>query len=94
MKPSDETSGLLLSDQDQETNAFALSRIYGQGWTVAKRMLASGNDVGAMDASAQNPHQGQEERSRWESGFTDAIESLDHRITVTGRKSWRRINKT
>jgi len=70
-----------LSDQDQETNAFALSRIYGQGWTVAKRMLASGNDVGAMDASA-------------ESGFTDAIESLDHRITVTGRKSWRRINKT
>ena len=84
-----------MGDGDAETGTFALSRIYGQGWTAAKKMLATDNsDVRPGDASAHNPYRGETERLRWEKGFVDALESPNQKIAVAGTKSWRRPNKT
>lgn len=83
-----------MTERDAETNAFVLSRIYGQGWTTAKKMLAS--SAGAVltaDASVHNPYRGQEERFRWEKGFREALQSHDQKIAATGRNAWPRGKK-
>jgi hypothetical protein len=73
-----------------QTSAFELSRIYGQGWNAAKKLLAAGK--GMVDAAAEaahNPHLGAEERSRWAKGFMEAVASRAGAFTTPGGNSWR-----
>jgi len=73
-----------------QTSAFELSRIYGQGWNAAKKLLAAGK--GLVDAAAEaahNPHLGAEERGRWAKGFTEAVASRAGAFTTPGGNSWR-----
>ena len=73
-----------------QTSAFELSRIYGQGWNAAKKLLAAGQ--GTVDAAtgvARNPHSGAEERARWTRGFREAVESRAGAFTTPGGNSWR-----
>ena len=52
-----------------ETNAFLLSRIYGQGWKAAKKSLADGGAESAAGALARNPYRDVEQRARWVKGL-------------------------
>ncbi len=45
------------------TTDFALSRIYAQGWNVARTPGKS---------RPSNPYRAEPERSRWQTGFADA----------------------
>ena len=64
-----------MNDPSEEKSAFVLSRIYGQGWNAAKKLLASGGGgVGAPQAAAYNPYRVAEERSRWTKGFMEALD--------------------
>ena len=72
-----------------QTTAFELSRIYGQGWSAAKRLLAAGQGMVDAAAEAHNPHLGAEERSRWAKGFTEAVASRAGAFTTPGGNSWR-----
>jgi hypothetical protein len=73
-----------------QTNAFEFSRIYGQGWNAAKKLLAAGEGmVDAAAAAAHNPHLRAEERSRWAKGFTEAVASRAGAFTTPGGNSWR-----
>jgi hypothetical protein len=61
-----------MTDTDDKT-AFLQSRIYAQGWNAARRLLVSG--VGDPKTMATlNPHQSEPERTRWNEGFTKAME--------------------
>jgi hypothetical protein len=78
-----------LSEYRPEANAFALSRIYAQGWNAGKKLLASGKgDVSAPDVAARNPHSSPEERSRWMKGVTDAFASRTGPLTTSGGNPW------
>jgi hypothetical protein len=72
-----------------QTSAFEMSRIYGQGWSAAKRLLAAGQGMVDAAAEAHNPHLGAEERSRWAKGFTEAVASRAGAFTTPGGNSWR-----
>ena len=79
-----------MNEPSAAMSAFELSRIYGEGWNTAKKLLASGKlDVDAPQAAARNPHTGAEERSRWTMGFMEAIESRAGPFTTPSRNSWR-----
>ena len=78
-----------MSELSSEANAFALSRIYAQGWNAGKKLLAGGNgDVTAHDMAARNPHSTPEERLRWIKGVTDAFASQAGSFTTPGGNSW------
>jgi hypothetical protein len=73
-----------------QTSAFELSRIYGQGWNAAKKLLAGGKGtVDATTEAANNPHLGADERSRWAKGFMEAVASRAGAFTTPGGNSWR-----
>jgi hypothetical protein len=58
----------------KELKAFHLSRIYRDGWTAAKRQMASGLvDADEPSVSALNPHRDAAERARWAKGFNEAL---------------------
>jgi hypothetical protein len=79
-----------LNEPSAEISTFELSRIYGQGWNTAKKLLASGKlDVDAPQARARNPHRGAEERSRWTKGFMEAVERRAGPFTTPGGNTWR-----
>lgn len=79
-----------LNEPSTEMRGFELSRIYGEGWNMAKKLLASGKlDVDAPQAAAYNPHCGAEERSRWTMGFMEAVGSRAALFNTPGRNSWR-----
>jgi len=59
-----------------ETGEFKLSRIYGQGWNAAKKLLGSGaGKIDASDARTRNPYRTVAERARWAKGFEEASHS-------------------
>jgi ribosome modulation factor len=59
-----------------EASAFALSRIYAQGWNAGKKLIAGdGGEVTEPDLTARNPYSTPEERARWMKGVTDAFAS-------------------
>jgi hypothetical protein len=58
-----------------DTEIFKLSRIYAQGWNAANTI--SSNEYGELDplkTAALNPYVAEPKRSRWNSGFQDAIQ--------------------
>ena len=79
-----------MNEPSAEMRAFELSRIYGEGWNTAKKLLAAGKlDVDAPQAAVRNPHPGAEERLRWTKGFMEAIESRAGSFSTPSRNSWR-----
>ena len=53
---------------------FKLSRVYAAGWNAANRLAT--RDVDALDLAtlaALNPYVLEAERSKWTSGFTNAL---------------------
>jgi len=78
-----------LSNDPTGTNAFELSRIYGQGWTTARKLLASNGDAGPREAAARNPHRTAEKRASWTQGFMAGLRSRAGVTTAPGRNFWR-----
>jgi hypothetical protein len=74
------------------TNAFELSRVYGQGWKAARKSLAGGCDEDAARALTLNPYRGIEERARWAKGFEDGLVGRAGPHNV-GRSGWRPTTK-
>jgi hypothetical protein len=73
-----------------ENNAFQLSRIYGQGWNAARKLLAEGkSDLDAAEAAARNPYPTGEENARWTKGFAEALQSRAGSFGTPGGSSWR-----
>jgi hypothetical protein len=60
--------------------AFRLSRIQAEGWKAVRRIpstdLAEMNDAAI---SAINPYSTESERTRWNAGFTGALEALQRK---------------
>ena len=77
-----------MNQSDSEAMAYLLSRAYGQGWAHAKKLISAGKAVtGASDGA--NPHLSEKERSRWMSGFADAVASHAGRSAKGAvRSSW------
>ena len=72
------------------SSAFQLSRIYGQGWNAARKLLAAGkSDLDAKVAAARNPFPTGEESDRWTKGFMEALESRAGSFATPGGSSWR-----
>jgi hypothetical protein len=73
-----------------EESTFELSRIYSQGWTTAKRLLACrDNAANAEQATALNPYRTAEERAHWAKGFVDGLDSPTKPFTKRGGNPWR-----
>jgi len=71
-------------------SAFELSRIYGQGWNVAKQLIADGAVANAAQLAKLNPYRAEDERARWAKGFEEAISSrTPARSVAFGRRPTR-----
>jgi hypothetical protein len=54
---------------------FKLSRIYAEGWNMAKALPADESaDIQLDRVAALNPYAAEPERSRWDEGFSNALE--------------------
>lgn len=63
-----------MKEQSTPASAFELSRVYSQGWTTAKKLLAAGAaEIGAAQADERNPYIAEDKRSRWTQGFMEAL---------------------
>ena len=70
-----------------ESSAFQLSRIYGQGWNEAKKLLARGEfDIDETHAMTLNPYCTDLEAARWSKGFSEALASRAKTFHMAGRK--------
>ena len=79
-----------MSDGPPATNSFELSRIHGQGWNAAKKLLASAKgDVDPAEAAPRNPYRAAEERAHWTKGFVAALGSRAIPFTRAGGNIWR-----
>jgi hypothetical protein len=75
-------------------NAFLLSRIYGQGWNMARKLLATGDMVVDQAREATlNPYRAGAERERWAMGFNEALASPAKSCTRPGGNAWRRTSQ-
>lgn len=56
------------------SDGFRLSRVYAEGWNVARALSARERDVLEDScAAARNPYTSEPERSRWRDGFKKAL---------------------
>jgi hypothetical protein len=58
------------------STSFRLSRVYAQGWNAARRSLLSG-EPDAKAVMALNPYTAESERTRWNEGFAEAMQSTE-----------------
>ena len=72
-----------------DSNAYRLSRIYGEGWKAAKRLLSDSDDLQTEPAGSENPHEALEERARWSKGFEDGLRSNTGARGSASPISWR-----
>ena len=73
-----------------ETDAFELSRVYGQGWNAAKKLISDGRTAGEVQAAEFNPYRSGEERARWAKGFEQGLISrTNSRTLARGGRDWR-----
>ena len=69
-------------------DAFELSRVYGQGWNTARKLLADGRaQVDEAQEITLNPYRTAEERERWAKGFQEALRSRATPYNRQGRSS-------
>jgi hypothetical protein len=71
-----------------DSNAYRLSRIYGEGWKAAKRSRSELDDLQTRPES-ENPHEALEERARWSKGFEDGLRSNAGARGASSPISWR-----
>jgi hypothetical protein len=72
-----------------DSNAYRLSRIYGEGWKAAKKLLSEPDDPQTKTAGSENPHEALEERARWSKGFEDGLRSNAGARGASSPISWR-----
>jgi hypothetical protein len=72
-----------------DSNAYRLSRIYGEGWKAAKKLVSDPDDPQAIPAGSENPHEALEERARWSKGFEDGLRSNAGARGAASPVSWR-----
>lgn len=56
----------------ENETAFKLSRVYAQGWNMARKISQTGNDPAQADAGRLNPYSTDPEQARWMEGFSGA----------------------
>ena len=57
-----------------DVSRFKLSRIFAEGWNAARKLSTGVSDGLTVPArAALNPYASEPERSRWEEGFTKAL---------------------
>jgi hypothetical protein len=74
-----------------DKNAYEFSRIFGQGWNAAKKLLADGRlaDERGDVAAALNPYTTTAERVRWSEGFGQALSSRAKPLNTPALRAWR-----
>ena len=77
-----------------KTNDFQLSRVYGQGWSAAKKLLADGRAAGQSQSAKLNPYRDDEERVRWAKGFEEGVASRTGSHNATHGRGWHPGTKT
>ena len=77
-----------MNDQRLAPSAYKLSRAYAQGWGYAKK-LGTSNKKPMEAAACSNPYNSEEERSRWMTGFTDALASPTRPSASAIQNAWR-----
>ena len=77
-----------MNDVKPAPSAYELSRAYAQGWGFAKKLRTS-NKTPMEAAACSNPYISDEERSRWMSGFADALASPARPSASATQNSWR-----
>ena len=81
-----------MNGRSETIASYELSRVYSQGWTKAKQLLAAGDGAEDGDpyaAAAHKPYLTERERAHWEKGFNQAIESRAGLFSIPGGSSWR-----
>jgi hypothetical protein len=61
----------------ENPSAFRLSRIQAEGWNAARKHLS--DDLDDAKIARLNPYDGVQERARWHTGFTGALEDMGPR---------------
>lgn len=65
-----------LKRKTNHDDAFRLSRVEGDGWNQAQRMMTDDAlSVGEDRSAMLNPHSTDPERARWNAGFKNALAS-------------------
>jgi len=77
-----------MNDVKPAPSLYELSRAYAQGWGFARK-LSTSNETLMEAAACSNPYISEEERSRWMTGFTDALASPARRSASAIQNSWR-----
>ena len=57
-------------------SAFRLSRVYAEGWNMARKLPAAE----IASAVQRNPYSREPERSRWNEGFTLAVTTTERSL--------------
>lgn len=73
-----------------EIDAFQLSRVYGEGWNAAKKLVSEGRAAGEVQSTRLNPYRSGEEKARWAEGFKQGRISRTHSLTLARGRGWRR----
>jgi ribosome modulation factor len=73
-----------------EIDAFQLSRVYGEGWNAAKKLISEGRAAGDVQSTQLNPYRSEEERVRWADGFKQGRISRTNSRTLARSRGWRR----
>ena len=70
-----------------DASGFVLSRIYGQGWNAAKKLMAEESGAAlALQLPSLNPYRTGAESARWASGFIDALGSRQLAPSTVSRR--------
>jgi hypothetical protein len=72
-----------------EIDAFQLSRVYGEGWNAAKKLISEGHIAREAQSSQLNPYGSGEERDRWAEGFKQGLISRTNSRSLARGRGWR-----
>ncbi len=62
-----------------DLSAFRRSRIYAQGWNAAREPRTGG----ALRKDVINPYTSEPEKSRWDEGYANALQSSQQQVRFT-----------
>ena len=52
---------------------FKLSRVYAEGWNMARKISQAGKNPADVDSDRLNPYSSDPEHARWDEGFAGAL---------------------
>jgi hypothetical protein len=78
-----------------DKNAYEFSRIFGQGWNAAKKLLADGHPMDEREdaAASLNPYSTAAERVRWSEGFGQALSSHTRPLNTPAMRARRALKQ-